>query len=211
MAEKGILLVISGFSGAGKGTLVKRLLEKYEGEYALSVSMTTRSPREGEVDGKSYFFVSKEKFEQTISENGLIEHAQYCGNYYGTPRAYVEQQLAEGKNVILEIEIQGAMNIKKLFPEALLLFVTPPGADELERRLKGRGTETEEVIAKRLSRASEEAEGMDAYDYIVVNDELDACAEEVQRLVAAARREPVRMNDFIDDIRSQLERFSKGE
>ncbi len=207
---KGVLLVISGFSGAGKGTLVKRLTEKYD-EYALSVSMTTRQPREGEQDGVSYFFVTRDVFEQTISENGLIEFAQYCGNYYGTPRAYVEQQLEAGRNVILEIEIQGATNIKKLFPESCLLFVTTPSAAILESRLKGRGTETDDVIAKRLARASEEAQGMDMYDYIVINDDLETCVDEVHALVDAARREPIRMKSFIEDMQNQLMGYSKGE
>lgn len=208
MSDKGILLVISGFSGAGKGTLVNRLIDKYKDEYALSISMTTRNPREGEKDGVAYFFVSREEFEKTIAENGLIEHAQYCGNYYGTPRAYVEKQLEAGRNVILEIEIQGATNIKRLFPESCLLFVTPPSAEILEKRLKGRGTETEEVIAKRLSRAYEEAQGMDMYDYIVVNDDLEVCVDEVHSLVSAARREPVRMKSFIDDMKKQLMSYS---
>ncbi|MBR6326862.1 MAG: guanylate kinase [Lachnospiraceae bacterium] len=206
--EKGILMVISGFSGAGKGTLVKKLLAEEE-DYVLSVSMTTRKPREGEREGVDYFFTDKETFERTIAENGLIEHACYVGNYYGTPRAYVEQQLAAGKNVILEIEIQGAMNIKKLYPDSLLLFVTPPNAQELERRLKGRGTETDEVIAGRLSRAHEESLGIDAYDYIVINDDLDRCVEEIRTLVRAARREPVRMQDFIDRIREELKVYQK--
>lgn len=211
MSEKGILLVISGFSGAGKGTLVNRLLEKYPGEYALSISMTTRQPRKGEEEGKSYFFVTREKFEKTIAEGGLLEHASYCGNYYGTPRAYVEKQLEAGKNVILEIEIQGATNIKKIYPESCLLFVTPPGAAELEKRLKGRGTETDEVIAQRLSRAFEEAKGMDLYDYIVVNDDLETCVTDVHNLVSVARREPVRMRSFTEDMINQLKRYSKGE
>ena len=208
--SKGILTVISGFSGAGKGTLVKKLLEE-QADFALSVSMTTRNPRPGEVDGVHYFFTDHEKFEQTIAENGLIEYAQYCGNYYGTPRKYVEEQLAAGKNVILEIEIQGAMKIKELFPESLLLFVTPPSAAELERRLKGRGTETDEVIAGRLARAYEESQGVDAYDYIVINDDLDVCVAEVVRLVEAARREPVRMREFLADMTEQLKDYSKGE
>lgn len=210
MKKRGILLVISGFSGAGKGTLVKRLIEKYD-EYALSISMTTRAPREGEVEGVHYFYVTREKFEQTIAEGGLLEHAQYCGNYYGTPKAYVEKQLEAGNNVILEIEIQGATNIKKLYPESLLLFVAPPSAGELERRLKGRGTETEEVIAKRLSRAFEESQGMDTYDYIVINDDLEECVDEVHRIVDIAHGEPVRMKDFISDMRDQLKEYSKGE
>lgn len=199
-------MVISGFSGAGKGTLVKKLLQTYD-NYALSISMTTRKPREGERDGVEYFFVDREKFEKTIAENGLIEYATYCENYYGTPRAYVEEQLAAGKDVILEIEIQGALQIKEKFPESLLLFVTPPCAAELKHRLEGRGTETSEVIAKRLSRAYEESEGMDAYDYIVINDDLELCVKELHAMIEAARNEPVRRKDFIARIREEMKDF----
>lgn len=209
MEQKGILIVISGFSGAGKGTLVKALLQKYD-TYGLSISMTTRQPRAGEVDGREYFFVSKEKFEQVIAENGLVEYACYCDNYYGTPREYVEKQLAAGKNVILEIEIQGALKIKERFPESLLIFITPPNGDELKRRLEGRGTEDAEVIAKRLARAEEESEGIEAYDYIVINDDLEECVEEVHRLVDAARRVPIRRKELIREIREDLKKFKKG-
>lgn len=209
MEQNGVLIVISGFSGAGKGTLVKALLQKYS-NYALSISMTTRAPREGERDGTEYFFTTKEKFEETIGQNGLIEYASYCGNYYGTPRAYVEEQMALGNNVILEIEIQGALKIKEKFPESLLIFVTPPSADELKRRLVKRGTESAEVIAKRLSRAAEESEGIEAYDYIVVNDRLEECVEEIHRLVDAARRAPVRRKELIREIREELQGFQEG-
>lgn len=209
MEKKGLLIVISGFSGAGKGTLVKALLQKYD-NYALSISMTTRAPREGERDGVEYFFSTKEKFEETIQRDGLVEYASYCGNYYGTPRAYVEEQMALGKNVILEIEIQGALKIKEKFPESLLIFVTPPSADELKRRLEGRGSESAEVIAKRLARAAEESEGIEAYDYIVVNDDLEECVEELHRLVDAARRAPVRSQNLIREIREELKGFRKG-
>ena len=199
-------MVISGFSGAGKGTLIKKLLENYD-NYALSVSMTTRQPREGEQDGREYFFVTREKFEKTIAESGLIEYATYCDNYYGTPKAWVEEQLAAGKDVILEIEIQGALQIKEKFPESLLLFVTPPDAAELKRRLEGRGTETAEVIAKRLSRAYEESEGMDAYDYIVINDDLMQCVRELHAMIEAARNEPVRRKDVIARIKEEMKTF----
>lgn len=209
MEQKGILMVLSGFSGAGKGTLVKQLIRKYD-NYALSVSMTTREPREGEREGVEYFFTTRERFEETIVQNGLVEYALYCGNYYGTPRAYVEEQLAAGKNVILEIEIQGALKIKKKFPESLLVFVTPPSAEELKRRLEGRGTEGPEVIARRLARASEESEGIEAYDYIVVNDKLEECVEELHRLVEASRRAPVRSQELIKEIREELKSFAKG-
>lgn len=209
MEQKGVLIVISGFSGAGKGTLVKALLQKYN-NYALSISMTTRAPREGERHGVEYFFSTREEFEETIAKDGLLEHAVYCDNYYGTPKAYVEEQLAQGNNVILEIEIQGALKIKQKFPESLLIFITPPDADELKRRLEGRGTETAEVIAKRLARAVEESEGVEAYDYIVVNDILEECVEEIHGLVDAARRAPVRRKEFIKEIREDLQRFAKG-
>ena len=209
MEKKGILIVISGFSGAGKGTLVKELMRRH-GEYALSVSMTTRNPRPGETEGVEYFFTDRAHFEETIARDGLVEYAQYCDNYYGTPRAYVEEQLSAGRNVILEIEIQGALKIKKKFPESLLLFVTPPSAAELDRRLRGRGTESEEVIARRLARAAEESEGMEAYDYIVVNDRLEECAEEIHMLVEAARRAPVRRGQFMKEIREELSDFVKG-
>ena len=149
MKRTGILIVVSGFSGAGKGTLMKRLLERYD-NYALSISMTTRLPRPGEEHGKHYFFVDRDEFEKHIEDDGFIEYADYCGNYYGTPRAYVEKCLEEGRDVILEIEIQGAIKIKNKFPDAVLVFVTPPDAGELKRRLMGRGTETEDVIRKRL-------------------------------------------------------------
>ena len=182
MDHQGILVVVSGFSGAGKGTLMKELLKRYD-NYALSISATTRAPREGETDGKEYFFVSKEQFEKMRDEQKLIEYAQYVNHYYGTPKEYVEQKMAEGKDVILEIEIQGALKVKKRFPDALLLFVTPPSAEELRKRLVGRGTETLEVINARLARAAEEASGMEAYDYLLVNDDLDRCVEEMHNLI----------------------------
>jgi guanylate kinase len=209
MKQKGILIVLSGFSGAGKGTLVKKLLQTYD-NYALSVSMTTRQPRVGEQDGVEYFFTDKAGFEEKIQADGFIEYACYCDNYYGTPRVYVEEQLEAGKDVILEIEIQGALKVKEKFPESLLLFVTPPSAAELERRLVGRGTETPDVIQKRLARASEESEGIEAYDYIVVNDNLDVCVEELHQLVNAARKAPVRREAFIKEIREELKSFAKG-
>lgn len=204
--KKGLLIVISGFSGAGKGTLVREILKKHY-EYALSVSMTTREPRPGEREGVEYFFTDKEHFEETIRQDGLIEYAPYCGNYYGTPRAYVEEQLGRGKNVILEIEIQGALKIKEKFPESLLIFLTPPDAKELKRRLESRGTESREQISRRLARAVEESEGVEAYDYIVINDRLEECAEEIHRLVDAARRAPVRNQELIGQIRSDLKRY----
>lgn len=208
MKRKGILIVVSGFSGVGKGTLMKQLVHSYD-NYALSVSMTTRQPRPGESDGKEYFFVSREVFEKTIADNGLIEYANYCGNYYGTPKEYVEKQLEKGKDVILEIEIQGALKVREQFPTALLLFVMPPSAQELKKRLEGRGTETEEVIDKRLKRATEEAEGIENYDFIVINDKLEECVKEMHGLILAAHETPDRNQEFIDNMRKELENFAK--
>ena len=204
MKRKGILIVVSGFSGAGKGTLVKRLVEEYDG-YALSISATTRQPRPGEKDGREYFFLQKEQFEAKIAENGLIEYACYCDNYYGTPREYVERRLEEGKDVILEIEIQGALKIKRQYSDALLLFVMPPSTAELRRRLVGRGTETEEVIDKRMRRAAEEAEGIEEYEYIVVNDDLEVCVRQLHEIITAAHNTPNRNKEFIANIRTELE------
>jgi len=203
MNRKGIIIVVSGFSGAGKGTLMKELIKKHEG-YALSVSATTRSPRPGEEHGREYFFVSNEEFEKLIAENGLIEHAGYVDHYYGTPRKFVEDKLSQGIDVILEIEIQGALQIKEQYPDAVLLFVMPPSAQELEKRLIGRGTETEEVINQRLQRAKEEAVGIENYDYIVINDVLEECVENMHQIIEAAHEAPSRNLDFINTIRKQL-------
>ena len=199
----GLLIVMSGFSGAGKGTLMKRLVADYD-DFAFSVSMTTRAPREGEVNGKDYFFVTKEEFEKTIEEDGLVEYAQYVGNYYGTPRAYVEEQLKNGKNVILDIEVQGAMQIKKKFPDALMVFVIPPSIEVLLQRLRARGTETEEVIARRITQAKTECTYMDRYEYIVINDDLDTAVREMYSMITSAKYTVSRRRDFIADIIDEL-------
>ena len=201
--SKGILVVVSGFSGSGKGTVMKRLMEKYD-NYALSVSVTTRNPRPGEKDGEAYFFRTKEEFEQLIREDGLIEYAQYVENYYGTPRKYVEEQLSAGKDVILEIEIQGALKVKEKYPDTLLLFVTPPSAQVLKDRLVGRGTETAEVIDSRMKRAVEESQGVEKYDYLVINDDLERCAKEMHSIIQGEHDRVSRNADFIDDIRKEL-------
>lgn len=202
--NKGILIVVSGFSGAGKGTLMKALLSRYD-NYALSISMTTRVPRPGEEEGREYFFVDRDTFEDKIAKEQLIEYAQYCGNYYGTPRTYVEEQFEQGRDVILEIEIQGALKIQERFPDALLLFVMPPSAQELKKRLVGRATESMEVIEKRLRRANEEAAGIEKYDYIVINDELESCTKELHALIQAAHNTPGRQKAFIEEIRKELQ------
>ncbi len=207
MKKKGLLIVVSGFSGSGKGTIMKQLLKKYETQYALSISATTRQPRPGEADGREYFFRTKEQFEEMIDQEALIEYAQYVGNYYGTPKAYVEEQLAAGKDVILEIEIQGALKVKEKFPDTLLLFVTPPSADVLRERLTGRGTEDAVTVEKRLGRAVEEADGVETYDYLVVNDDLDVCVEEVHSIIQTEKLRVSRNINFINEIKSEL----KGE
>ena len=174
---------------------------------ALSISATTRKPRPGEEEGREYFFKTVEEFEKMIAKDELIEYARYVDNYYGTPRAYVEEQLEAGKDVILEIEIQGALKVKEKFPETLLLFVTPPTAKELKHRLVGRGTETMDVIEFRMNRAKEEAEGMDKYDYLIVNDVLAECVEEVHRIIQGEHRRSFRNQAFIEHMKEEL----KGE
>ena len=213
MSRKGILIVVSGFSGSGKGTLMKKLLSGYPDTYALSISATTRAPREGERHGKEYFFISKDEFEKMIAKGELIEYAKYVENYYGTPREYVEKKLEEGRDVILEIEIQGALKVKKAFPDTLLLFVTPPSAEELKQRLVGRGTETMDVIRSRMDRACEEAEGMDSYDYLIVNDELDTCVKEMHEIIQGEHHRSFRNKAFMKEIKEGLERLKglKGE
>lgn len=210
MADRGILVVVSGFSGAGKGTLMKRLMEKYD-NYALSVSATTRDPRPGEEHGREYFFHTKKEFEELILEDALIEYAQYVDNYYGTPKAYVEKQLNMGKDVILEIEIQGALKVKKKMPNTLLLFVTPPNAEELKHRLVNRGTESMDVIESRLSRASEEAKGMSEYDYILINDVTEECVDNMHSIIQSQHDAVKNRQEFIKEITEEIAVFKKGE
>ena len=208
--NKGVLVVVSGFSGAGKGTVMKALLERYD-NYALSISATTRNPRPGEEDGKAYFFRTREEFEQMIKEDALLEYAQYVEKYYGTARSYVEEMLEQGKDVILEIEIQGAMKVKEKIPEAVLVFVTPPSMEELRNRLIGRNTETMEVIESRLRRASEEAEGIENYDYLLVNDDLDVCVQDLHNIIQSEHYRSDRNKLFIEKIQKDAKTFMKGE
>lgn len=203
MNDHGLLVVVSGFSGAGKGTIMKELLKRYN-KYALSISATTRSPRQGEVDGREYFFVTEEHFKEMIETDALIEYAQYVNHYYGTPKDYVDSQMEQGRDVILEIEIQGALKVKKRFPEAVLVFVMPPNAMELKRRLVGRGTESMDVINARLKRAADEAEGMEAYDYILINDNIDACVEEMHRMISVQHNRVSNNMAFLSQIREEL-------
>ncbi|MCI8559914.1 MAG: guanylate kinase [Dorea sp.] len=208
MKDRGILIVVSGFSGAGKGTIMKELLKRYD-NYALSISATTRAPREGEAEGREYFFKTVQEFEKMIAKEDLIEYARYVDNYYGTPRAYVEEQLSEGKDVILEIEIQGALKVKEKFPQTVLLFVMPPSAKVLKERLVGRGTETEDVVDFRMKRACKEAEGMDRYDYLVINDDLLTCVKEVHQIIRGEHKKTFRNQKLIEDIRKELNELNR--
>ncbi|MBQ8307020.1 MAG: guanylate kinase [Blautia sp.] len=203
--SKGVLTVVSGFSGSGKGTIIDILMKKYQ-EYALSVSVTTRAPRPGEEEGREYFFRTREEFEEMIRTDALIEYAEYVGNYYGTPRSYVERMLSRGKNVILEIEMQGAMKIRKRFPDAVLFFVTAPSVEELRRRLVGRNTETAEVIAGRLAQAAREANVMLDYDYLLVNetDKAEECADLLHGIIRGERARVRNNAELIRTIRDDL-------
>ena len=184
--KKGKLAVISGFSGVGKGTAVKELIQQYP--YALSVSATTRSPRPGEIDGVSYHFVSREAFEERIAAGDFFEWARYVDNYYGTPKSAVEKKLAQGKDVVLDIEINGARSVSRLMPEAVLVYILPPDMAELRRRLEGRHTETEEMIKLRLETAYRELrEAPELYDFFVVNDVVEAAAAKIEYILEAKR------------------------
>lgn len=208
MKRTGVLTVISGFSGAGKGTIMKELVQKYP--YFLSISATTRKPRTGEADGREYFFHTREEFEQMIKDNELIEWAEYVGNYYGTPKKAVEQQLSEGKDVILEIEMQGGLHVKEQFPDALLIFLTPPSVEELKQRLYGRGTETQEEIKKRLNHAEEEASYMQHYDYIVVNDVLEDAVKQIHTIITNEHSRVPYMKEWIASITEDLSCVKEG-
>ncbi len=210
MNKKGILVVVSGFAGSGKGTVMKELLSRYD-NYSLSVSATTRAPRPGEVNGKEYFFKSRDEFEEMINDGEFIEHAKYVNNYYGTPKKYVNEQLDLGKDVILEIEIQGALQIKSKYPDTLLLFLTPPSVDTLKTRLVDRGTEDIATVKARLRRACEEVEFVDKYDYILVNNAINECVNEVHSIIQSEHHRTFRNSEFLKNIRYEFELFSKGE
>ncbi len=191
--ERGLLIVLSGPSGVGKGTVRKELFKQPNTNYEYSISVTTRKPREGEVDGVDYFFVSREEFEKMIKEGKLLEYAEFVGNYYGTPLDYVNSTLDAGRDVFLEIEVQGAAQIREKVPEALFIFLAPPSLSDLERRLIERGTESEDVIKQRIETAKEELEMMKLYDYVVENDEIQKACEKINAIIMAehCRRERV--------------------
>lgn len=185
MSERGLLIVFSGPSGVGKGTVRQEIFSTPDHKFEYSVSMTTRAQRPGEVDGKDYFFRSREEFEELIRNGQMLEYAEYVDNYYGTPLTYVNETLDKGIDVFLEIEVQGALQVKKKVPDAVFIFLTPPDLNELQERLVGRGTDSEEVIAQRIERAREEIALMSEYDYAIVNDEVPLAAERVKRVIEA--------------------------
>lgn len=199
MNKKGQLIVISGPSGVGKGTVLAEYLKGKENT-AYSVSATTRQPRPGEKHGVHYFFLSREEFEQTAKEGGMLEYASYNGNYYGTPKAPVEQQRQEGKDVILEIEVQGALQVKKACPDALLIFIAPPSFEELANRLSGRQTEDSKTVENRLNIAKGELKCAGEYDYIVVNDDVAAAAQRLEMIIGANRYHKDNMKEFLDEV-----------
>ncbi len=193
MQDKGLLIVLSGPSGVGKGTVRKKIFSQLDTSFEYSISMTTRKPREGEIDGVDYFFKSREEFEELIAQEKLLEYAEFVGNYYGTPVDYVRETIEKGKDVFLEIEVQGARQVRKKFPEGLFIFLMPPSLSELKNRIETRGTETAEIINNRLNVAKEEIEMMNLYDYVVENEQIDLACERINAIVVAehCRRERV--------------------
>ena len=208
MNKRGLLLVFSGPSGVGKGTVLKEYLKKHP-DTTFSVSATTRKPREGEVHGQHYFFLTREKFDRLIENDGLLEHAQFAGNCYGTPKEAVEKNLEKGIDVVLEIEVQGAVQVKEKCPDALLVFVMPPSFEELRRRLTGRGTEDEETVRRRLSNAGREMEAAKQYDYIVVNQTVEDAVDQLEQIVCAAKHTAKYLREFIDEVEYDAETCCK--
>ncbi|NLK34960.1 MAG: guanylate kinase [Gracilibacteraceae bacterium] len=201
MKSKGLLIVISGPSGAGKGTICRELLRSYSKNIELSISVTTRKPRDGETEGVNYFFRDKEEFVRMAENGEFIEYAKVHGNYYGTPKKYVMDKLKEGKNVILEIDVQGGMKVKYVFCEAVFIFVIPPTFEELKKRIEGRGTETEKDICNRLKNAYNEIGHANNYDYIIVNDNIKDAAEKIYCILTAEKCRLSRCNIDLDKFR----------
>lgn len=197
--KKGLLIVVSGPSGTGKGTICKMLTERRDDVF-LSVSATTRAPREGEVDGVHYHFMSEKEFSDNIENGGMLEHAVFCQNYYGTPKKAVDEMLAQGKNVILEIEVQGAMKVRSKYPEGVYVFVVPPSMSELRKRLVGRATETPEVVEERLTTAKREFSYIPKYNYVLLNDEIEKAVERLESIIDAEHCRIERNIKYIEEV-----------
>lgn len=202
MQNKGLLLIVCGPSGVGKGTVCKRLVEENP-KIVLSISATTRKPRTGEVDGIHYYFKTEQDFKSMIDQNELLEWAVYCNNYYGTPKQYTNEMLLQGKDVILEIDVQGALNVKSHYPDGVLVFILPPSMQELRNRIVDRGTENEEVIKKRLDRAMHEISYIDQYNYVIVNDDLENAVQCLKSIIIAEKCKTERNKDVIKGVCKQ--------
>ena len=205
MTKRGLLIVLSGPSGVGKGTVRAAIFSKGEQKFVYSISATTRLPRTGETDGVDYFFKTREEFEQMIQNKQLLEYAEYVGNYYGTPLEYVENTLEQGKDVFLEIDVQGAIQVRELMPDGVFIFLTPPDLNELESRIVNRGTDSDEVIAKRMKTAREELELMKYYDYSVVNDTVDNAVQKIEAIIQTEHLRIVRNLDTIEELEEILD------
>ena len=205
MTKRGLLIVLSGPSGVGKGTVRAAIFSKEEQKFVYSISATTRLPRTGETDGVDYFFKTREEFEQMIQNKQLLEYAEYVGNYYGTPLEYVENTLATGKDVFLEIDVQGAIQVRELMPDGVFIFLTPPDLNELESRIVNRGTDSDEVIAKHMKTAREELELMKYYDYSVVNDTVDNAVQKIEAIIQTEHLRIIRNLDTIEELEEILE------
>ncbi|EPH12968.1 guanylate kinase [Facklamia sp. HMSC062C11] len=208
--QRGLLVILSGPSGVGKGTVRAAVFKQEDCEYVYSVSATTRSARPGEIDGKDYFFVKREEFESLIANQALLEYAEYVGNYYGTPLDNIEKNLAEGYDVFLEIEVQGASKVRQRMPEGIFIFLAPPSLNELETRLVDRGTDSKEKIAQRMKQAKREIEMMAEYDYVVVNDQVDNAVRKINAIIEC---EHLRVSRVIDKIQIGMDQYlnNKGE
>ena len=211
MTKRGLLIVLSGPSGVGKGTVRAAIFSKGEQKFVYSISATTRKPRTGETDGVDYFFKTREEFEQMIQNKQLLEYAEYVGNYYGTPLEYVENTLATGKDVFLEIDVQGAIQVRELMPEGVFIFLTPPDLNELESRIVNRGTDSDEVIAKRMKTAREELELMKYYDYSVVNDTVDNAVQKIEAIIQTEHLRIQRNLESIEEFEDELEEILEEE
>lgn len=205
MAERGLLIVLSGPSGVGKGTVRKHIFENYRNDFDYSVSMTTRPKREGEVEGIDYYFRSKEQFEKLIEKDGLLEYAEYVGNYYGTPLQYVKETLDAGQDVFLEIEVQGALKVRDKMPEAIFIFLSPPDLDELKSRIVGRGTDSDEMIEKRMNKAADELKLIQYYDYVVENDTVDHAAQKIRHIIESEHLKVSRNLKVFAEIIEEME------